>query len=98
MTLTNAELQRFVDGAHDIIEGYVDNLPDGVSIDPAEGVIVDGPLRTVIECDSSVYVLAWIEIPKSYEFLDRTCLWDWIRDPATGEPVSATPHDWSEVN
>jgi hypothetical protein len=28
----------------------------------------------------------------------RSCLWDWIRDPATGEPASATPRDWSEVN
>ncbi len=30
------------------------------------------------------------------EALDRlrSDLWDWIRNPVTGEPISATPADW----
>jgi hypothetical protein len=66
--MTNTDLQRFVNEARNIVDGHVDNLPDGVFIEPAQDVIANGPWRTVIESDSSVYVLAWIDIPKSYEF------------------------------
>jgi hypothetical protein len=66
MTMTKQELQRFVDEAHNIVEGYIDNLPDGVSIDCAEGVILNSPHYTVTENDCSVSVMAWISIPKNY--------------------------------
>ena len=65
MTLSKEQLQRFVDEAHNIIDGYID-LPEDVSIDCAESVIQHGPHHTVIETDRSVSVLAWISIPKDY--------------------------------
>lgn len=65
--MNTSELRRFVNEAHNIIDGYVDNLPDGVSILPAEDVITSGPYYTVTETDDSVYVLAWIDIPKNYQ-------------------------------
>jgi hypothetical protein len=66
MTMNKSQLQRFVDEAHNIVDGYIDNLPDDVSIDCAEGVILNPPHHTVIETESSVCVLAWISIPKGY--------------------------------
>jgi hypothetical protein len=62
------QLQRFVDEARNIVNGYVDNLPDGVSIDTTEDACTTPlPLRTVVETSSCVYVLAWICIPKNYD-------------------------------
>ena len=66
MNMSKEQLQRFVDEAHNIVDGYIDNLPDGVSIDCAEGVILHHPHYTVIETDCSVCVLAWVSIPKDY--------------------------------
>ena len=61
------ELQRFVDEAHNIVDGYIGaNLPDDVEINPAEGVITNDPHHTVIETDHSISVLTWMSIPKTY--------------------------------
>jgi len=68
MTIDREQLQRFVDEARNIVDGYVDNLPDGVSIDPAEDARTTRPIQTVIETSSAVYVQAWIAIPKDYDF------------------------------
>jgi hypothetical protein len=69
MTMDREQLQRFVDEARNIVDGYVDNLPDGVSIDTTEDACTTPlPLRTVVETSSAVYVLAWIAIPKDYDF------------------------------
>lgn len=66
MSLSKEQLQRFVDEAHNIVDGYINNLPGGVEINCAEGVILDSPHYTVTESDNSVSVMAWISIPKDY--------------------------------
>lgn len=68
--MNRTELQRFVDEAQNIIDGYIDNLPESVCITAAVDVSSPGPHSAVIETDNSVCVLAWISIPKSYEFPD----------------------------
>lgn len=66
MSLSKEQLQRFVDEAHNIVDGYIDGLPDDVEINCAEGVILNSPHYTVTESDCSVSVMAWISIPKDY--------------------------------
>jgi hypothetical protein len=66
--MNSTKLQRFVDEAQNIIDGYIDNLPESVCITAATDVSSPGPRSAVIETDKSVCVLAWISIPKSYEF------------------------------
>ena len=69
--LSLIELKRFLDEAHNINDGYIgDSLPEGVSLDIAEGVITGGPHCTVRENGRSVSVLAWITIDKDYELPD----------------------------
>lgn len=64
--MDKTELQRFVYEAQNIVDGYCFPLPDDVSIDCAEDVIVSSPHHTVIENDDSISVLAWVTIPKDY--------------------------------
>jgi hypothetical protein len=69
--LSLIELKRFLDEAHNINDGYIGgSLPEGVSLDIAEGVITGGPHCTVRENGRSVSVLAWITIDKDYELPD----------------------------
>jgi hypothetical protein len=66
MSLSKQELQRFVDEARNIVDSYIDNLPGDVSIGCAVDATLHPPHRTVIETDRSVWVQAWISIPKDH--------------------------------
>jgi hypothetical protein len=64
--MNRSELKRFVFEAQNIVDGYTSPLPDGVSIDCAEDVILASPHHTVHDNPDSVSVLAWVTIPKDY--------------------------------
>ena len=64
--MTQENLKDFVFEAQNIVDGYCYPLPDGVSIDCAEDVIISQPHHTVIVNDDSISVLAWVTIPKDY--------------------------------
>ena len=66
--MNTIESQCFLSEAHNIVRNHNYFLPDDVRIDVATSVWVNRPNPTVVEYEDGVRVLAWITIPKTYEF------------------------------